>query len=219
MGRERPTVWARIGVAMGEDKRVIISKDLSEFFRQEVITARSELGVRMSDLTEYYLVNLLCEFSRRDHEITAPGAEPLVFMYKRATEGSEAERAHQLKHLGDVALYVAGFFTDFVERSLVDVDYYISMGGTAYSSLSGMVSNQRHGETFAELYRQLAVKFTELVDVLNEISDRSRDKVGRDADLLKLYDRWARTGSERSRKLLLEHGLLTGQDVSTEFIQ
>ena len=205
---------------MTETKRLIISKDLNEFFKNEVVSARADLGVKMSDLTEYYLVNLLCEFSRRDNVNTAqPGAEPLAFLLKNANEATPAERVQRLKHLGDVALYVAGFFTDFVERSLVDVDYYISMGGNAYGNLSGIIGNQRHGDTFAELYGQMSVKFTELVDVLNQIAERSQQKNGTDADLLRLYDRWARTGSERIRKLLLERGLLPSDGVPTEYIQ
>jgi hypothetical protein len=203
---------------MGDSPRVILSNDLTVFFRQEVVAARSEVGVKMSDLTEYYLVNLLCDFSKRGGG-TDPGSEPLAMMYKRATEADMAERVQLLKNLGDVALYVAGFFTDFIEKSLVDVDYYISMGGNAYGNLSGLVGSQRHGDTFAELYGQLSVKFTELVDVLNQISERSHTKSDTDADLLKLYDRWARTGSERIRKVLLERGLITTDGLPTEYIQ
>ena len=204
---------------MVDGPKVILSTDLSEFFRTEVMAARDEVGVKMSDLTEFYIVNLLCEFSKRQQGQSVPGAEPLAFMYKRAAEADLAERAHLLKDLGDVALYVAGFFTDFIDRSLVDVDYYIGMGGTAYSDLSGLVGSQRHGETFAELYSQLAVKFTDLVDVLNQVSDRSHVKSDSDADLLKMYDRWARTGSTRIRKLLLERGLIAQDGLPTEYVQ
>lgn len=204
---------------MGEDKRVIVTNDLSEFFHHEVTSARADLGVKLSDVTEFYLVNLLCEFSHRDANALTPGAEPLAFMYKRAREAMPAERVQLLKHLGDVALYMSGFFTDFIERSLVDVDYYISMGGTAYSDLSGIVGGKRRGGTFADMYYQLAANFTELVDILNEISDKSKQQGARSADLLKLYDRWTRTGSERIRKLLLARGMLATRGLPTEFIQ
>ena len=40
------------------------------------------------------------------------------------------------------------------------------------------------------------------------LSDRTRSEELRDRDLLRLYERWLRTGSERIRKLLLEAGLL-----------
>ena len=203
---------------MQQKRQVIISKDLGEFFRQEVTEARSDLGVKLTELTEYYLVRLLCDFSRRDSSPT-PGQEHLALLYKRALEASLAERAQLLKTLGDLALYVSGFFAESLERSLVDLDYYISMGGNAYSNLSSIVAAQRNGQTFAELYYQLARNFTELVDVLNQIADRSRENAASDTDLIRLYDRWARTGSERVRKLLLERGLLPGEGVPTEYVQ
>jgi len=68
-----------------------------------------------------------------------------------------------LKDLGDLSLYVAGFFAEFIERSLVDKSYYIAMGGSAYSDLSGLIGMQRQGEVFAKLYVELAQKFSELV--------------------------------------------------------
>lgn len=201
-------------------RRVIVSKNLGEFFHTEVNQARTDLGVELSELTEFYLVQLLCDFSRRETAPTTPGAEPLALMYKKAVEANFEQRVQLLKNLGDVALYMSGFFTDAIERSLVDLDYYISMGGGAYNHLSGLVGSQRHGETLGELYLQLGNKFTELVDVLNQISDRAREQQGEgDKDLLKLYDRWARTGSQRLRKLLLDKGLTPTDGLPLDYLQ
>ena len=185
---------------MSEVNRVLVSNDLGEFFRQEVGSARAGLGIKMPHMTEFYLVNLLCDFARPDKAPAGqPGLEPLAFMYKRAHEASAAEQVQLYKNLGDMSLYIAGFFTDFVEKSMVDVDYYVAMGGNAYSSLSGLVGSRRQGATFGRLYGQLSHDFVELVDVLNEVADRSREKGSRDIDLLKVYDRWLRTGSRRLR--------------------
>ncbi len=203
---------------MQKSSRLILSNDLGEFFRQEVTDAKGSLGIKLSDSAEFYLVNLLCDFSRQG-SAPAVGEEPLALLYKRALEASAAERVQLLKNLGDLALYVSGFFTEFIERSLVDVDYYIAMGGNAYGSLASLVGGQRHGATFGELYLQLARKFTELVDLLNQIAERTRDKAESDAELLKLYDRWVRTGSQRIQKLLLEKGLLPTEGLPTDYVQ
>jgi hypothetical protein len=204
---------------MSDPRRVVVSSDLVEFFRNQVSEAKHDLRVDLSDLVEFYLVRLLCDFSHKSKNAPVPGSEPLALMYKRACEGNVAQRAETLKNLGDVALYISGFFADFVEKQLVDLDYYIAMGGSAYGSLSGIVAAQHNGETFAELYLQLSKKFTALVDVLNQISEKAQAKRDSDQELLKLYDRWARTGSDRIRKLLLEKGLLPYEGVSTEYIQ
>lgn len=186
---------------------VILSGDLTEFFRSEVVSARDELGMQLDEIIEYYLVRLLCDYSRPD----APppnGAEPLALMYKRAMDAPLGERVQILKNLGDAALYVSGFFVEFVERSLVDLDYYIAMGGNAYGSLSETIGGQKNGETFAELYAKLAKKFTELVDLLNEVASKGAKADGlSDQALLRLYDRWTRTGNTRIQRKLADVGL------------
>ena len=80
----------------------------------------------------------------------------------------------------------------------MDLDYYISLGGYAYSRLAS------HDDAFADVFGELAEKFVPVVDVLSDISDRSRSS---NRDVLRLYERWLRTGSERDRLLLAEKGL------------
>ena len=202
------------------DSALIAGGDLKEFFKQEIDDARVDLGMQLQPLTEYYLVNLLVEYSHCAPSKAVPGDEPLALLYKRALDATPAERVQLLRNLGDVALYVSGFFSESIERSMVDLDYYISMGGNAYNSLSNMMASRRHGETFAEVYCKLAGRFAELVDLLMEVADRSRTKsAGKDVDLLRVYDLWARTGSERSRKILLEKGLVPQQGIPVEYNQ
>jgi len=40
-----------------------------------------------------------------------------------------------MQRLGDTALFIAGVFADSLNRKLVDVDYYVAMGGTAYAQV------------------------------------------------------------------------------------
>ena len=87
------------------------------------------------------------------------------------------------------------------------MSYYISMGGNAYSSLSDLMGAQRNGATHAELYEELAQRFPELVDLLNEVSDRARAQTEDNHEVLRLYARWLRTRSARVQRLLHERGL------------
>lgn len=197
---------------------MIITADLTDFFRTEVSTARERVGVEVSEMTEFYLVNLLCDYARPG-STPLPGNEPLAFIYKRAQEASLLDRIQILKNLGDLALFVAGFFTEFIERSLVDRNYYISMGGNAYSSLSDIIQQRYHGETFADVYLQLAEKFSPLVDVLMDVAYRSRGNSDADKDLVRLYERWLRTGSQRIHDLLLEKGLVQRVTKPNDYLQ
>ena len=190
---------------MTDEERMIVAANLGEFFRDEISDACETLEVDISDMMAFYLVNMLCENARARSKL---GAEPLVLLYKRALEVSRAERIKILKDLGDEALFVSGFFAEFIERSLVDVDYYISMGGAAYRSLADLVVMRRRGRVFADLYRQMSDRFTVLVDLLGSIADKAREQQSNPLELLKIYDRWKRTGSTRLHRLLAEKGLV-----------
>ena len=56
------------------------------------------------------------------------------------------------------------------------------------------------------MFRELAQKFKRLVDLLNEIAERAMSTTN--AGLLRLYERYAQTGSERLRRILQDRGVL-----------
>jgi hypothetical protein len=105
--------------------------------------------------------------------------------------------------LGDVSLYTAGFFGDSLKRKIIDRDYYIQMGGTAYSTLSQLLSYQK---TFSELYAELSLRFRPLVDVLSEVA--TTKELSTNQDLLKIYERWITTGDDHWETLLKKAGIV-----------
>jgi hypothetical protein len=61
------------------------------------------------------------------------------------------------------------------------------------------------GRCVAGIYAQLAEKFQGLVDALNEVSEMSYRHS--DADILRLYEIWVKTGSARAHTLLRQLGV------------
>jgi hypothetical protein len=61
------------------------------------------------------------------------------------------------------------------------------------------------GRCIAAIYAQLARKFQPLVDALNEVSEMSHQHS--DADILRLYEIWMKTGSPRAHGLLKKLGV------------
>jgi hypothetical protein len=61
------------------------------------------------------------------------------------------------------------------------------------------------GRGIAATYAELASKFQGLVDALNEVSEMSY--VHTDADILRLYEIWMKTGSARAHGLLNRLGV------------
>ena len=182
-----------------------------EFFKELVESAMARQHVHAADLTEYYLVNLLCQYVRldapRDH-----AEQPLALRLGRAFETGGSQQRARLRSIGDFSLFMSGFFSDSFARGAVDVDYYKSMGEYAYGSLS------RHDEdAFAEVFGELSRKFVGFMDVLADISERTT--LASTTDVLRLYEKWLRTGSERDGQRLLERGILPNQSIGKRFLQ
>jgi hypothetical protein len=81
------------------------------------------------------------------------------------------------------------------------------MGGHAYRQAA---SSRAADESLSGVFEELARKFALFVDILADVSDRTMLKSER--DLLRLYDTWMSTKSERAARLLLEAGIIPSKD-------
>lgn len=183
---------------------ILFGKSAHEFFREMVADALSHRNVRVQEVTEFYLVNLLAGFLEKERLfVEQPDgtvtAEPLALILLRAFESDRRRRAAELRRLGDTALFVSGFFGDSLARSLVDVDYYIAMGERAYGALA---RSERGG---GHPYEELAVRFAEFVDLFAEIAELSDLRSNR--GLVRLYERFLVTRSERVARQLRDRGV------------
>jgi len=184
-----------------------------EYFKELVETSMARQHLRAADLTEYYVVNLLCEYVRPDRlRDRGNDAEPLAFRMARALESGGSEQRTRLRGVGDFSLFMSGFFSDSFRTRSVDVDYYKSMGEYAYTSLS-----RSEDEAFAEVFGELARKFVGFMDVLADISERTT--LQSTTEMLRLYEKWLRTGSPRDGQRLVERGVLPNLSIGKRFIQ
>jgi hypothetical protein len=108
--------------------------------------------------------------------------------------------------VGDLSLFISGFFSDSLNRRVVDVDYYIQLGEHAYASLA------RRDGRFGDVFDELSGKFVAFVDVLSEVSEHSA--MTSNSDLLRLYEKWLRTKSRRSGDLLAARGIVPNATAS-----
>jgi hypothetical protein len=189
---------------------LVAVSSLREFFRDAFHAASEKQHLDIDEHAEQYVVNLLTMFSRADafYDRTPEGLriKPLAHMLAEALEApTPSARQRSLQRLGDVSLFVAGFFARSFARKLIDIDYHIAMGGNAYSSLADTMQRSLSGRCVAAVYAQLAQKFQRLVDALNEVSEMSYRHT--DADILRLYEVWLKTGSPRAHGLLSQLGV------------
>jgi hypothetical protein len=171
-----------------------------EFFRELVDGALAHQRVAATELTAFYIVQLLASFLER-RGADAVDDEPLALKLAQALDRGGMQQRAGLKQIGDLSLFLSGFFADSLQRKLVDVDYYVSIGGYAYHALSRF-----EADTLSPVFAELGEKFVGFVDVLNEVSERT--SCASNSDLLRLYEKWLKTGSSRSGQLLVERGVV-----------
>jgi len=199
------------------DPRVVPVTNLREFFHDALQGALERQRLDVEDQTEHYVVNLLTLFARSDalyeqsprdaHSASDRGTrmKPLIVMLTEALEAPTTSDRHRgLQRLGDVSLFVAGFFARSFARKLVDIDYHIAMGGQAYGALAGALARGR-SRVLGQVFAELAEKFQPMVDALNEVSESSYKHT--DQDILRLYEIWLKTGSRRSFDILKRLGV------------
>lgn len=191
-------------------ERLITGVNVREYFQGMLVETVTRQSVPVQEETIMYLANLLANFIRAEHlyDRTPDGImiRPLAELYGEAVNARSAEGAHRaLQRLGDLALFVSGLYSHSLGRSLVDVDYYIAMGGNAYACLadSGRVARTRRA--LRAVFADLAQCFAALVDVLAEVGETGNLHTGN--DVLRLYEIWLASGSPRAAARLRALGI------------
>ena len=190
--------------------RVVTEYDTRKFFQDAVRSAVTNQQVRAHEETLFYIVNLLTGYVRAEHlfEAGADGLllKPLALIYAEALEApTVSDRDSSLKRLGDVSLFISGLFSHSLGRSLVDVDYYIQMGGNAYGFLAESERTARDTRAMKAVFLELSDQFAAFVDVLAEVGDEKR--LHNSTDIMRLYEIWQSTGSRRAAKKLRGLGI------------
>ena len=138
-----------------------------------------EGGVR-DPATADYVTSLMLAFGsgKRAYRVS-PGAHEefhyLVDLVRRMGEVEEREAFLVRSHLGNYALWLAGFFPDFLSarvrrRGAPSIRYYEEMGATGYRLAARSPQAEHLG--LEELLLQVAEEFTEVRWALNRVSDR-----------------------------------------------
>jgi hypothetical protein len=118
------------------------------------------------------------------------------------------ERFERLRTLGDGVLYGCGFFSDHFEARGVDAKYLQGLGTRAYEAARSMLLRGAESEEM-DVFGELSRKFGTFVVVLSDVADATI-AMGTESSrgLLKVYERWLKTGNERLAYVLTSRGVV-----------
>lgn len=136
-----------------------------EVWQALVQEAYERTGRRLDESSESYLVFVLLRY-QGDHLLLSH-AQGLDWL--QALEQVGQARAEALRDVGDRCLLVAGLFPGLAERRRVSVDYFITIGRSAYLGVADATR-----QAYAAMYEQLACSYRELVQTLGAIRNLPR---------------------------------------------
>jgi hypothetical protein len=186
---------------------IVAAQSVASFFHEAVEDSIKAQGVDATEGATRYLVALLADYAHPDPRAGEALDRPLTLLFDEALRASDAgERFERLRTLGDGVLYGCGFFGDHFESRGVDPKYLQGLGTRAYGAASGIL---RSGPEGCDLFRELSEKFGVFVGVLADVADATV-AMGADSTrgLLKAYERWLKTGSERLAGVLASRGVV-----------
>ena len=195
---------------MSEGMRPLLdlSANLETFFHDVVDDAMRKKHVEATEAAEYYLVSLLTDYARPDARCNEALERPLTLLLDEALHAPGQERFEKLRVLGDGVLYVSGFFAPHLETRGVEVRYVTSLGARAYDSAGKMLRGAAD-EGAPDLFFELAENFERFADLLSAVAQKlSLAATPSSQGVLKLYERWLKTGSEDLGCELMQRGVL-----------
>jgi hypothetical protein len=188
---------------------IVAAESVSHFFNEVVSESMRSQGVHATEGATRYVVALLADYAHPDARAGQALDRPLTLLFDEALRESDAgERFERLRTLGDGVLYSCGFFGDHFESRGVDARYVQGLGTRAYGAASGMLRRSSDGAT-PDLFEELAERFNDFVGVLHDVAD-STVAMSTDSSrgLLKAYERWLKTGSDRLAEALAARGVV-----------
>jgi hypothetical protein len=216
---------------------IVAARSVSSFFFEVVEDSLRMRRVEATDGATYYLVELLADYAHPDPRAGETLERPLTLLLDEAVKETDpAERFERLRSIGDGVLYGCGFFGDHFDARGIDPKYLHGLGARAYGTASSMLRRRADGtspprpgrdrsqdgtspapagrgrkleETGPDLFAELADNFAAFVAVVSDVADTTVAMSTETArGLLKVYERWLKTGSDRLASALTSRGVM-----------
>lgn len=187
-----------------------LESDLQSFFQDLVDDAVKTQHFPATEAAEYYLAGLLADYAKPERLEAETLDRPLTLLLDEALRAAGSERFERLRCLGDGVLYTSGFFADHLSTRGVELRYVRTLGARAYDGAAAMLRQHAHdGLGAPDVFRELADNFAMFADVVSRVADvlQANSAHNSDRQVVRMYERWVRTGSAPLAAALAGRGL------------
>lgn len=155
--------------------KIILSTNLKGFFFEGLSELNKKSLCPVPESVIFYSSDVLDKFAlSQDFFETSDGKVREKILGMKLLEATQLERDEQkkvYKEVGDMSLMVCGYFSESVNKKLVDTQYYAQLGKMAYSHLNNVTP------TFLDIpsfYAMVATCFESLTTLMTLLASRER---------------------------------------------
>jgi hypothetical protein len=170
--------------------KLLINPNPNGLWRDIIHEAEAACRFNLEVQLESYLVDLLVRYTNQPEVLK----RVMATQFMEGIKHSPKERNIALQNVGDTCLIYTGLFPGIAEKRLVKVSYFVSLGRSAYSTIS---------QTSNDLYALLTKHFVAVMDLLQSV--RIYTKQNPDLLPLQAYDLWNEAGSQRALRTLKQY--------------
>ena len=159
---------------MSQTSKLVCESNLQSFFYRQLLEVNQYSSDPLPKETIYYSSLVMDKFGESENyfeEVEGRVREKaLGLKLLEAGHLSRRGQKRSLKDVGDTALFLCGFFSESLNRKLVDTRYYREVGQMAYSRLNVLIPHAYHRQAF---YQLLAKVFDQLAIVIGLVSQKT----------------------------------------------
>jgi len=177
---------------------LLVSKErLAGYFFDQLKESPEVEEHDLLDTSCWYVADVLSRYAPSSELLKEGNLEPLTFQLFAALSNPDHK---QVRKLANEALFLTGFFYDFVrKRGTGQVEYYHDIGSRAFRALS--IANKEYEDLSLALH-----DISENHPTFSKMIGDLRAGEMNDSDLVNLARKWESTRDERYRSLMIKLG-------------
>lgn len=168
-----------------ETKEIVLETSLQAFFYDQLLEVNKKNLNPLPNETVYYSSLIMDQFgeSQKYFEVEEGKVREKILGTKLLESSGQPRpvQKRMLRDIGDTALFMCGYFSDSVNKKLIDLSYYHELGRIAYRRLNSHIPELYD---YPEFYDLLSAKFQHLAEMIYLVSKQNEGKNTDDAFLI-----------------------------------
>lgn len=149
---------------------VVLVKNSHSYFSESLKKALENNKLVLSESAQIYLIYMLDDFISAERTFSGIERKEQIYfidLLNRALASSDQEALRIFRYMGDISLYLLGFFKKNSLNKNMPPSYYLTMGSLAYSQASDI--SRLYAASNAAIFLELSEQFIFIVETFKNM--------------------------------------------------